>query len=56
MKNFWKTFWPLFSEKGTTHNKITLVEQDLILDENDNVAVVLNITTSQQIAIILRIQ
>ena len=26
-----------FSEKGSTHNKITLVEQDLILDKKDNV-------------------
>ena len=31
-----------FSEKGSTHNKITLVEQDLILDKKDNVAEVLN--------------
>ena len=32
-----------FSEKGSTHNKITFVEQDLILDKNDNVAEVRNI-------------
>ena len=31
-----------FAEKDSTHNKITLVEQDLILDKNDNVAEVLN--------------
>ena len=36
-KNFWKSTKPLFSEKVSTHNKITLVEQDLILDKNDNV-------------------
>ena len=41
-KSFWKSVKPLFSEKGSTHNKITLVEQDLILDKNDNVAEVLN--------------
>ena len=34
----------LFSEKGSTHNKITLVEQDLILDKNYDVAEVLNKT------------
>lgn len=32
----------LFSEKGSTHNKIALAEQDLILDKKDNVAYVLN--------------
>ena len=40
-KTFWKTIKPFFSEKGSTRNKITLVEQDLILDKNDNVAEVL---------------
>ena len=32
----------LFSGKSPTHNKITLVKQDLTLDKNDNVAEVLN--------------
>ena len=32
----------LFSEKGSTHNKITLIEQVLILDESEIVAEVLN--------------
>ena len=41
-KTFWKSIKPFFSEKGLTHNKIILVEQDLILDKNDNVAEVLN--------------
>ena len=41
-KTFWKSVKSIFSEKGSTHNKITLVEQDLILDKNDNVAEVLN--------------
>ena len=40
-KTFWKSIKPLFSEKGFTHNKSTLVKQDLILDKNDNVAEVL---------------
>ena len=37
-KTFWKSIKHFFSEKGSTQNKITLVEQDLILDKNDNVA------------------
>ena len=41
-KTFLKSIKPLFSEKGLTHNKITLIEQDLILDKNDNVAEVPN--------------
>ena len=41
-KTFWKSIKPFFSEKGSTHNKITSVEQDLILDKKDNVAEVLN--------------
>ena len=40
-KTFWKSIKPFFSEKGLTHNKITLVEQGLILDKKDNVADVL---------------
>ena len=42
-KTFWKSIKPFFSEKGSTNNKITLVEQDLILDKNDNAAELLNI-------------
>ena len=41
-KTFWKSMKPCFSEKGSTHNKNTLVEQNLILDKNDNVAEVFN--------------
>ena len=41
-KTFWKSIKPVFSEKGSTHNKIALAEQDLILDKKDNVAYVLN--------------
>ena len=41
-KTFWKFIKPLFSEKSSTHNKITFVKQGLILDKNDNVAEVLN--------------
>ena len=41
-KTFWKSIKPAFSEKGSTHNKIALAEQDLILDKKDNVADVLN--------------
>ena len=41
-KTFWKSIKPFFSEKGSTHNKITLVEQGLILDKNDNATEVLN--------------
>ena len=38
IKLFLKFIKPLFSEKSLTHNKITLVKQDLILDKNGNVA------------------
>ena len=38
-KTFWKSVKPLFSEKGLIHNKIT---SNLILDENNNIAEVLN--------------
>ena len=41
-KTFWKSIKSLFSEKNSIHNKITLVEKDLILDKNENVAEVLN--------------
>ena len=41
-KNFGQSIKPFFSEKRSTHNKITLVEQDLILDKNYHVAEVLN--------------
>ena len=41
-KTFWKSIKLCFSEKDSAHNKITLVEQDLILDKKDNVAEVLN--------------
>ena len=33
---------PLFSEKASTHDKITSISQVLILDKNDNVAEVLS--------------
>ena len=41
-KTFSKLLNLFFSEKGSAHNKITLVEQDLILDKNHNVAEVLH--------------
>ena len=41
-KTFWKSIKSFLYKKGSTHNKITLVQQDLILDKNDNVAEVLN--------------
>ena len=42
-KTFQKFIKPLFSGKSSTHNKITLVEEDVILDKNGNVTEVLNI-------------
>ena len=41
-KIFWKSIKPLFSKKKSTHNKIKLVMQNLILDKNENVAEFLN--------------
>ena len=42
-KTFWKSIKLLFSEKSLIHNKVTLGEQNLILDKNENVAdVILN--------------
>ena len=43
IKLFKKSIKPLFSEQSSTHNTITLLEQGLILDKNDNVAEVLKI-------------
>ena len=40
-KLFGISFKLLFSEKGSTHDKLTLVKQDF-KDKNDNVAEVLN--------------
>ena len=42
IKTFWKFIKPLFSEKSSTHNKMTLAEQGVPLDKNDDVAEVLN--------------
>ena len=41
-KTFWKSFKPHSSEKGSTHNKIALVKQDLNLYKIENVSEVLN--------------
>ena len=41
-KTFWKSIKLCFSEKDSAHNKITLVEQDLILDKKDNVVEVID--------------
>ena len=42
-KTFQKFIKPLFSGKSSTHNKIALVEEDVILDKYGNVTEVLNI-------------
>ena len=39
---FWKSIKPLLTKENSTNNKITLVEQDSLLNKNGNVAEVLN--------------
>ena len=39
---FWKSIKPLLAKENSTNNKITLVEQDSLLNKNGNVAEVLN--------------
>ena len=41
-KSFWKYIKPLFSDKSSKSNKITLVEKDLILEKNDDIAETFN--------------
>ena len=41
-KSFWKYVKPLFTEKNTRSNKITLVEDNSILENNDKVAETFN--------------
>ena len=41
-KSFWKYSKPLFSDKSSNSNKITLVEKDLILEKNDDIAETFN--------------
>ena len=40
---FWKCKKLLFSDKSLTSNKVTLIENDIILENNDAIAEVLNI-------------
>ena len=37
-KSFWKYIKPHFSDKSSNFNKITLVEKDLIIDQNEEIA------------------
>ena len=41
-KSFWKYIKPHFSDKSSNSNKITLVERDLILEKNDDIAETFN--------------
>ena len=41
-KSFWKYIKPLFSDKSSNSNRITLVEKDLILGKNDDIAETFN--------------
>ena len=41
-KSSWKYIRPLFSDKSSNSNKITLVERDLILEKNDDIAEAFN--------------
>ena len=41
-KSFWKYIKPLFSDKSSNSNKITLVERDLILEKNDDIVEIFN--------------
>ena len=41
-RSFWKYIKPLFSDKSSNSNKITLVEKDLILEKNNDIPEVLD--------------
>ena len=41
-KSFWKCVKPLFTEKNVRSNKITLVEDNSILENNDKIAETFN--------------
>ena len=41
-KSFWKYIKPFFSDKSSNSNKITLVEKDLILEKDDDIAETFN--------------
>ena len=41
-KSFWKYIKPLFYDKSTNSNKITLLEKDLILEKNHDIAETFN--------------
>ena len=41
-KSFWRYIKPLFSDKSSNSNKITLMEKDFILENNDDIAETFN--------------
>ena len=41
-KRFWKTATPFFTNKGVTHNKILLVEENETISDNDEISEKLN--------------
>ena len=41
-KSFWKYITPHFSDKSSSFDKITLVEKDLIIDQNEAIAKTFN--------------
>ena len=41
-RSFWRSIKPLFSDKSSNSNKITLVEKDFILEKNDDIAETFN--------------
>ena len=41
-KLFWNTIKPFFSDKGTTREKYTLIEEEEILDDNQKISTVFN--------------
>ena len=41
-RSFWKYIKPLFSDKSTNSNKLTLIEKDLILEKNNDIAEIFN--------------
>ena len=41
-KKFWKTIRPYFSDKGYNQTKITIVEKDFIITEEEKIATLMN--------------
>ena len=49
-KSFWKYIKPHFPDKSSNSNKITLVEKDLIIDQNEEIAETFTVFYSEAVS------